>query len=226
RFDQIVVSITKALGTTNPELRSTTNPSCLSRSELQKFLDRPALREQILALAQADVALAAKAEAAAKEVDKKPIWTLVAGVLSRKDDFGPDKRMAAIRGAMGGQDRNFNLNLEWNETDNPGGTKPTMWKAGLEYSVLVLKGSALSADGIKVAGSGAYEIYDNVPSAKFDTVARLNAKLELPVAKGVKIPISVTWANHHDLIEGESDIRGHIGFTIDLSEARKHFLPN
>lgn len=220
----LVESIKQVVISNPEEYISQQNPACFSRIAIQKHLDEPAIRDQILALAKADLALAAKVEAAAKVVDIRPIWTLVIGGLSRKDDFGPDKKMAAIRGSIGGANRNLTLNVEWNEMDSDVGSKPTMLKGGVEYSFLALKGSALSTDGIKISGSGVYETYDNVPSAKFDTVARLNAKMELKIADGVKIPISVTWANHHDLIEGESDVRGHIGFTIDLSEARKHFL--
>jgi hypothetical protein len=37
----------------------------------------------------------------------------------------------------------------------------------------------------------------------------------------MKIPFSLTWANHDDLLTGEKNIRGHIGFTIDLSKLAK-----
>jgi hypothetical protein len=52
-----------------------------------------------------------------------------------------------------------------------------------------------------------------------DTIAKLNAKLELHLTNNIKIPLSVTWANHSDLLTDEHDIRGHIGFSIDLTNA-------
>ncbi|HET7177262.1 MAG TPA: hypothetical protein VFI63_01095, partial [Solirubrobacterales bacterium] len=59
---------------------------------------------------------------------------------------------------------------------------------------------------------------DNVPAAAHDTIAKLNAKIDFPVTTGISLPISVTWANHKDLLTAEHDVRGHIGFTVDFSK--------
>ena len=49
-----------------------------------------------------------------------------------------------------------------------------------------------------------------------DTIWLGQLKLTIPVQDGgVKIPISVTWANRTDLVK-ESVVRGSIGFTFSL----------
>ena len=48
------------------------------------------------------------------------------------------------------------------------------------------------------------------------TIAVAQLKLTIPVKDaGVKIPISITYANRTNLIE-ENEIRGSIGFSLDL----------
>lgn len=95
--------------------------------------------------------------------------------------------------------------------------EPRIWKLAVDYSMLVGKG-LFTKDGAKLSWSGAYEMYDNVPTAPHDTIAKLNAKMEFPVTTGVSLPISVTWANHKDLLTAEHDVRGHIDFTVDFSK--------
>jgi hypothetical protein len=165
-----------------------------------------------------------------EQIDRSPVWSFFIGGISRSKEFGTDSRKAGIRGAMGGDDQGFTFNLEWTQIDGVGGSKdPTEWKAGLEYAMLALKGVPLSGkasrDGVRISLSGAYERFDDVPAAKHDTNAKLNAKMELPISESIKLPLSITWANHKDLIEGEDEIRGHIGFTLDLSKLRDALKP-
>jgi hypothetical protein len=49
----------------------------------------------------------------------------------------------------------------------------------------------------------------------------VNTKLEIPIVKGVKLPISVTWADHKDLLTDEDEVVGHFALSIDFSELRK-----
>jgi hypothetical protein len=50
-----------------------------------------------------------------------------------------------------------------------------------------------------------------------DTDYRAQLKLDFPVAGGITIPVSLTWADRADAIE-EKEIRGLFGFTIDTSK--------
>ena len=49
-----------------------------------------------------------------------------------------------------------------------------------------------------------------------DTIGKLQAKLKIPIAEGIDLPISVTWANRTELID-EHEVRGQFGFTFDLA---------
>lgn len=51
---------------------------------------------------------------------------------------------------------------------------------------------------------------------------RAQAKVKVPVADGIEIPISVTFANRTDLID-ETDIRGQFGFTFDTAKLLRAF---
>jgi hypothetical protein len=50
-----------------------------------------------------------------------------------------------------------------------------------------------------------------------DTDYRAQLKLDFPVAGGITIPVSLTWADRAEAIE-EKEIRGLFGFTIDTSK--------
>jgi hypothetical protein len=67
---------------------------------------------------------------------------------------------------------------------------------------------------ISLAGMGEWHSND-VPD-----IAKLQVKLTIPmpgVLAGLKIPLSVTFANRTELID-EKEIRGNVGFTLDLSK--------
>ena len=49
-----------------------------------------------------------------------------------------------------------------------------------------------------------------------DVILQVQAKLVIPIANGLNLPFSVTWANRSELIE-EEEIRGRIGFSLDTS---------
>lgn len=209
---------------------SATNPACLDRTKLEEWVQRPDIALELLGIVKANKVLNAAIEAAAEKVDRSPVWSLFAGGISRREQFGPDTRKAGIRGTMGGDDIGGTLNLEWSQIDGlNGAADPTQLKAALEYAWLAFKGLALTQEtarnGVRLSLSGSYEQFEDVPDAKHDTNAKLNAKLELPLSANVKIPVSVTWANHKDLIEGEDEIRGHIGFTLDLSPLKSKIAP-
>lgn len=57
----------------------------------------------------------------------------------------------------------------------------------------------------------------DVQVAQSDTTYKTQVKLDFPVAAGVVIPISLTWAKRPDLID-EKEVRGTFGFTIDTSK--------
>jgi hypothetical protein len=195
---------------------------CFNRKKVEQFLNRPEIAADIEKLAESNLQTTDVYDTVSQEIDNSPIWTLVAGGTRRKEELGPDKRMAALRGSL----RNFTLNLEWSRINGFRGTRDqTLWKGGFEYSRLFLQGSgftpALNKSGVELSLSGAYEKYQDVPTAGHDTIGKLNVKLEIPVMEGVKLPLSITWANHKDLLDARNEIQGHFGFAVDLTQLRK-----
>lgn len=187
---------------------------CSTMEEVQQAIDAVPAAADLLPHVRASYARLKKSyDLAARGIDKRMIWTLVVGGTSRRDQFGPDKDMAAIRGAWGAN----TVNIEWNRTESlTGDDDPEMLKLGWELAKQILKGS-LGKDGARLSGTFAYETFDNVPDAMHDTNVKLNTKLEIPVTETIKVPLSLTWANHADLITDEDDISGHFGVTFDTS---------
>lgn len=200
---------------------------CATPAEVVGFLEEPELHELLLASAFADTTLEKAAKDVDKSIDRAPVWTLAVGGTDREPQYGPNKLKAALRGDIAGEKgRNLTLNLEWLQTDGLAGlADPTTWRLAAEGSVLKLAGTRLGGtDGIKVSFSGAYEMFDDVPGATHDTNVKLNGKLELPLAKGLNLPVSITWANHEDLISEDDELSAHVGFTLswgDLLKGRK-----
>jgi hypothetical protein len=198
---------------------------CYSLSDLQAALESPGVAATVANLNASDEEVKKKGEAVFKTVDSKPIFTLVYGGTERKDEFGPNKRSAALRGAFTWLGGTNSAELSWSEVENLLGVDNAVtWKLGYNYSRSFLKGSALSKDGVTLAVAGSYEKLQDVPMATHDTTSKLNAKFSIPVTVGVEIPISVTWANHKDLLTAEDEVQGHIGFTVDYSKVRDQIL--
>jgi hypothetical protein len=187
----------------------------LCKADVDSFLNDPGIQAELQEIGATLDSLKKEIKEAGEANDKSMVWTAVIGGTDRGEEFGPDTRMAAIRGNW----RSMTLNLEWSETEGlMAAADPVTWKLAVEQNWSWLKDSKLfGKNGADVALSGSYEVFDDVPSAAHSTNAKLNAKLELPIARleGLKIPISVTWSNHKDLITDEDEVVGHIGFTID-----------
>jgi len=196
---------------------------CFDQSQFDAFMQDPEVLSIIEKIRVNEAALNSALDKLNEEIDKSLIVTLFVGGLERKDEFGPSKHSAGIRLAKGVvKDQGITFNAEYTQTRSllKDVSDPTMVKLGLEYGLLLLKGAAIGGkNGVHVALSGAYEKYSDVPDAMHDTVAKLNAKAELHLTDNIKIPLSVTWANHSDLLTDEHDVRGHIGFSIDLTNA-------
>jgi hypothetical protein len=64
-----------------------------------------------------------------------------------------------------------------------------------------------------LALSGRYEH----PNSGTRDIAVAQVKLTLPIASGVSLPLSISWANRTELLD-ETEIRGHFGFTLDTDK--------
>jgi len=196
---------------------------CFDQSQFDDFMKDPEVLSIVEKIRINEDTLNSALDKLNEEIDSSLIVTFFVSGLERKDEFGPSKHSVGFRLAKGVvKDQGITLNADYTQTRSllKDVSDPTTLKLGLEYGLLLLKGTAIGGqNGVHVALSGAYEKYKDVPDAMHDTIAKLNAKLELHLTNNIKIPLSVTWANHSDLLTDEHDIRGHIGFSIDLTNA-------
>ncbi len=198
---------------------TSTPAGCFSEEEVEAFLETEEFADLLARLSPSLARVKAAYRDALKVVDERAIWSLVAGGTSRGDAFGPDQQMIGVRGAYGGTGRNWSFSVDYTKTEGVQGlADPRVLRGGLEYQVLWLRDSLISKPGITVSWSGVYESFSHVPEAKHDTNAKLGMKFELPLKDGMSIPVSVSWANHKDLLTDEAELRGHVGFTVDLSK--------
>jgi hypothetical protein len=196
-----------------------TSPDCQ-----RQFAERLATYDELklsalgLALNSVDVDYAAAVE----QIDARTIWSLALTGTQREREFGRDQLRVGVRGAMGGDVGGWTFNFDYGEveslTDGVDDAKSS--RAALEWKNRLLVGLA-GTEGLDVSLSAAVEHYEDVPDVLHDRVGKVNARFVYPLTKTIKIPISVTWANHADLLTDESDVRGNIGFTIDFDPLMK-----
>ncbi len=190
---------------------------CVDRVAFAAFSQEPAIQSAAGKVNSAQVEAAQAFEDAVAVTDNRPLWTLVIGGVDRGEQYGPDSVKAALRGAI----RDHSFNLEWSEKDGlQGAEDPEMFKLAYEYSTQWLK-SKRFPEGIKASASAAYEKFEHVPDALHDDVVKASLKLEFPFSEGMSLPLSITYANHKDLLEEEDEIRGHIGISYDFSKLLK-----
>jgi len=186
------------------------------RSNFNVLLHDPKIQPIVADLVNGIEAFSPLQEQATKELEKQKLVTLVVGGVRQNERLGPNSMKLALRGEV----HNTTFNLEWRRSETlASGARPSVFKGSFQQSWDVLKNRRFAPLGINASVSASWEEYRDVPAAKHDSVAKLNAKLEYHIAKGINLPISVTWANHKDLVTGEKEIRGHIGFTVDWSKA-------
>jgi hypothetical protein len=57
---------------------------------------------------------------------------------------------------------------------------------------------------------------------KMPPVYRAQGKISIPIAEGIEIPLSLTYASRTDLVK-EADVRGKVGFTFDIARIAQAF---
>ncbi len=198
---------------------------CYESKKLGEVLGRPSYANALKEIGQAQENYKLAADKVFKRIDNKFLLTLAAGGSQRKEVFGPNKRSLGLRSAFGIADWNGThaVDLEWSKMEWSKlssflqAPDAEIYSLGYEFSTLWLKDSRLSKDGIAVSLSGSSKWFRDVPMSKHDQNTTVNAKVTIPVSKGISLPISLTWANHKDLLT-EDTVQGHIGFAIDFSQ--------
>lgn len=168
-------------------------------------------------------ALAKAAEAAASAIDGKPIFRLVATGTQRKPQFGGDKRSFGVRFSKGRPNVstggwNLDVQLDYLRNELPyGADELEGWKLGTKLTATMLRGSPwFGGEGLLFSADGSVEKYSDVPAGQKDSTARLGLTWTFKVSDKAVVPLSITWANRTDLLENESDVIAHVGYSFDF----------
>ncbi len=191
--------------------------------DVQKFNDvlgRPELAPEIKTLSDAYARYVRARDAAITAVDRQAVWTLVVGGTRHADAFGPDRVHAGVRGVKSAGVWDNTFNIDWRRAEpfmeRPAGTS---WLAAYEISTLLFK-TTLSDEGVKLSFGTNLEWHRNVP-ATHRKIARASVGFAVPMSPKVSVPITLSYANHTDLLDAKRLWAGQIGLAWDLSGSGK-----
>lgn len=206
--------------------RSPDGRSYFSEDKVKKTLSDPKIETELMKIAELSKEMADKYEDVSKKIDKSPVFSIVVSGTSRDNKkYGPNKLALGLRGVWGWGTWDNTLNAEWLEIKglqgNSAGRAGREIKLGYQASTLWLKNSAICEQGITIAAGLAAEFYSNIPDALHDSIIKASIQCVYPVTKSISIPVSVTWANHRDLLSKEGIVRGNVGFSVDFSQFQK-----
>lgn len=161
-----------------------------------------------------------------EQIRRAPQLALTYQAIVREDDAGEEHHFGVAFDVGLGSRLSATANGTFVKTDHPLLTDTTVAKIAGEMQFDLQQVTKLGdlakrrgRDPMTVSVAGVGEWYsDDQP-----TIAKLQVKFTLPlpgIIAGLKIPFSVTFANRTELID-EKEVRGQVGFTIDLSKIQK-----
>lgn len=190
------------------------------------WLRSPEVLPLVRAVALADKRVQDDVRKALQKIDRKHIITLFAGGVEREPEFGPDELRGGMRAVWNVGEKvstDLTMNVDWTRRDGlPAFDDAESWRLALGGTWLLGRGETLEdRPGFDLTLAASYEMFDNVPTATHDEVGKVNLKVEIPLSDGLKLPLSLTWANHADLLEEEDELSAHVGFTFNFQDLLK-----
>lgn len=180
--------------------------------------------EAAAALADYEKLRWAAVDAAIRTIDSQWVWSAVVTGTEREAEYGGDKRGFGIRGSYGvaddqtllsGTHHDFEFDHVRNELSS-GSVELKGWKLGYKFSKPLSLDYGGGAKPTVLSLAGAVEKYSDAPATMKDSIAKLQIKWSVPLSEGVKVPLTLTWANRTELLADEGDVIAHLGFTIDF----------
>ena len=191
-------------------------------SHVEALLDDPGSAAALLGMGELLDVLNRAAARALREIDGRPIWTLVGGGTEQRSQFGPRKWHLGLRVAFATGLVDHAINVDrLNAEGLHDAPDARTWKAGYAASRKLLQNTRLSEDGVTLSWAVSAEHSRDVPGSKHASILRSNVRLEFPLTKTLVVPVAISYANHQDLLTDQSQVIGHIGLAFDLSALKK-----
>ena len=92
--------------------------------------------------------------------------------------------------------------------------------ASYEGSRLLFKGG-LSDEGLELSLAARAEFNDHVPEALHTKILKASVGFEIPTGSKLSVPITLSYANHADLLTADHVWAGQIGLSWDFSGKKK-----
>lgn len=189
----------------------------LDVEKFNDFLARPELQAELKTLGDAYQAFITKHGDAVTTIDQQAVWTVVGGGTHHKAAFGPNRLYAGLRGVKSTGPWDHTLNIDWRRANAfMGRPVATAYAAGYEASRLIFKGG-LSDDGVTLSFAVNGEFNQHVPEATHTRILRASLGFAVPMSPTLSVPITLSYANHADLLTADHTWAGQIGLSWDLS---------
>jgi hypothetical protein len=151
--------------------------------------------------------------------DRSWVWSAALSAVEREEYLGGDKFGVSLRGLKGLEDDEFfKFNADYARVESLTGDNDDLRQVKLaaEYSRPVMSFLDDGEGPPRFSVALTAERYENAPPDVPDSVAKLGVRWSFPLARGVAIPVSLTWANHVALLSEEEEVIGHVGITLDF----------
>jgi hypothetical protein len=180
--------------------------------------DRDKIDEIIKGSIAPFVTFTEKASEYADQIRNKPQIALSYMTKQRRGDRPDDHAVEAIFDlGLFASRVNLTLNAGFNYTDNKLVEDNRGGRVAAELQVQLTRDKLEGRMPVFLTFSG-----DGCWMTNVTPMYRAQAKISIPLAPGVEIPLSVTYASRTDLIK-ESDVRGKFGITFDVTRIAQAF---
>jgi hypothetical protein len=146
---------------------------------------------------------------------------------------GPGRSNVRVIGSVGGTaEITGNASLTFYDETPAGATRQLRdFQLSGQMDLRLGSSESVGAFAVSIAGQYIRQLDDTIDASGFvvpdtkGTIATGQFKLTVPLKEtGIKIPVSITFANRTDLIK-EKIVRGNVGVTFDLDSAFARFKP-
>ncbi len=152
------------------------------------------------------------------ELEKSLVVTLAAGGTRRHGAFGASSVYFGARAEW--KAHVFELQAKRRESYREQPTQNS-GRFAYEFSTPVMRNGPFGPKGAELALAASYERRDKSLSGEPQDVVLATSALTIPITDAIKVPITVKWANHEDLLEGVDRLTAHLGFAVDLGALKK-----